>query len=192
MMTREGRRGGKGDGYLGSLNSSGMAKEQEERNMAHDCQGVEAPWPLAFSQKSTQQGHQNRTMPRFGGELREDKAGKNIRRWTCDWQTPQGPKWTWVQAEGGNGRSKPARERQQTQAHDAGRRDEMYLLTGGKWGLCPGGQRLEPGEEVGRGCKLRGLQRGAATDVEEVRNRGKITTQKTGEEKGWAEGLDKE
>ena len=45
----------------------------------HNCQGVEAPWPLAFSRKATRHEHQNRTMPRFGGELGEEKAERQRR-----------------------------------------------------------------------------------------------------------------
>ena len=65
----------KGEGDSDSLNSTGMAKLQEKRTRARDCQGVEAPWPLSFSRKATRHGHQNWTMPRFGGSLREEKAG---------------------------------------------------------------------------------------------------------------------
>ena len=59
-------------------------------------QGVEAPWPLAFSQKFTRHGHQNRTVPRFGGELGKEEAGTQRRRGTRDGQTPQGPTGAWV------------------------------------------------------------------------------------------------
>ena len=142
---------------------------------------------LAFSRKSTWQGHKHRTMPRTGGEIREENAGTHIRGWTCDRKTPQGTTGTWVQAKGGKGRGKPAWERQQTQAHGAGRGDERQRLVGrgrGGGGRRPGGRRFAPGKEVGSRSKLRGLQKGMATDGEELGNSGNIAIHKTGEEKG--------
>ena len=87
-----------------------------------------------------------------------------------------------MQAEGGKGGSKPERERQQTQARGAGRRDERRRLAGGGGGGRRAGvRRFVPGKEVRSGCKLRGLQRGKATDGKEVVKRVEITTRKMGE-----------
>ena len=47
----------------------------------------------------------------FGGELGEDKTGKNRRGGTRGVQTPQGQTGTWVQVEGGEGGGEPAQER---------------------------------------------------------------------------------
>ena len=90
-----------------------------------------------------------------------------------------------MKAKGGKGGSKMAQERQQTQAHGAGRRDERQRLAdGGGSGRRLVGRCFAPGKELGSGCKLRRLQRGTAMDGEEVGKRGERTIQKTGKEKG--------
>ena len=65
-----------------------------------------------------------------------------------------------------------------------GRRDEQRRLAGGGCRWRTGGWRFAPGEEVGRGLKLRGLQRGTAMDGEEVVKRWKIMIHKM-EKKNW-------
>ena len=75
-----------------------------------NCQGVEVPWPLALAQKSTQQETKGQMMPGFGGELREDEAGTQMRRGTRDSRTPQGLIGTCVQVKGDKGGSAPSRE----------------------------------------------------------------------------------
>ena len=70
-------------------NGASMAKYQGERARARDCQGVEAPWHLAFSQKATRHGYHNQTMPIFGVELREGETGTQRRGGAYNRQTPQ-------------------------------------------------------------------------------------------------------
>ena len=101
--------------------------------------------------KATQHGHQNRTIPRFGGELGEDGAGTQRLGRTCDGKTPQEPTGTWVQSDGGKGGRELAQERKKMQAYGAGRRDERRRLAGGGCRERLGGQRFVPGEEVGSG-----------------------------------------
>ena len=51
-----------------------------------------------------------------------------------------------------NGRTNGRVIQQQTQARDAGRRDERRRVEGGGDGKRPGGRRSVPGKEVGIGC----------------------------------------
>ena len=50
-------------------------------------------------------------MQRFGGELREGKAGKNRRGGTSNGRIPQGLTGNWVQAEGVKGGSASSQEK---------------------------------------------------------------------------------
>ena len=75
------------------------------RTRAIDCQGLEAPWPLALARKATQQIDQVLEDGRiqrknWGGEAGTHRHGGNR-----DGLTPQGLTVTWLRAESGKGRS---------------------------------------------------------------------------------------
>ena len=89
-----------------------------------------------------------------------------------------------MHTKGGKGESESAQERQQTQEHDAGRKDKQKKLASGR--RRPGGRRFAPGKYVGSRWKLRALQRVTAVCGEELGKRGKITIHKTGKENGGA------
>ena len=125
---------------------------------AHNCQGVKAPWTLAFSQKVTGQQYQDpddakiqRRNQRGGGQGHIDAelhaTGEPPRGW-------QGPMCIPRAAKGGAHRHS---KRRQMQARSAGRRDDRRRLTGGGLGQHPGGRRFAMGEEVGSGWNKRDL-----------------------------------
>ena len=72
-------------------------------------------------------------MPGDGETHREGEVETHTYGGTNDKQTPQaqGPKGTWVQAKGRKVGANSRRKRRQTQACDAGRRDERQRLEGG-------------------------------------------------------------
>ena len=104
-------------------------------------------------------------MPRIGGELKEDDSGTQRGRGTHDGRTPLWPTGTWVKAEGSKRGIEPVQERQQMQACGAGSRYERRRMSGGGGGGdIQFGRSFALGKDVGRGCKLRGLQIRIATD----------------------------
>ena len=127
------------------------------RTRTGDHQGVDAPWPLALTRKPTQQESKDRTMPGFGGELREGKTGTQGCGWTRGGLTLQGMTGRWVKARAANGGAQRNGKRRQTHARGAGRRHVWQRMAGGRYGRRPGGRRFALGEEVGSGWKREGF-----------------------------------
>ena len=149
-----------------------------ERARASDCQGVEAPWPLAFSRKANRQETKNQKMPGDSGATKRTRQGHRYAEGTATGKPPPGADRN---PRTGRGRQRGGEHKQDTAA-DAGtrRRSQGQVVESGGGRVQETSMWTELRARIGGGesVKEKGDTTSNATDGGEVGQRGKEKIQK--------------